>query len=113
MFIMFVISCVGEIETDTTFSSLLEANKTLTLDPGLTTPPIRAITDHQPQKSGGLHSPPVQSLFQTSPTPEHQWLAGDVSCIYSTVLVTKLSLVTVKKMFVVPKKFLAVWKVTK
>lgn len=66
----------GEIETDTNFSSLLEdSNKSLTLDAGLTTPPIR----DQPQKSGELHSPPVRSLFQTSPTPEHQWLSADVS----------------------------------
>ncbi|XP_045205619.2 protein cramped-like [Mercenaria mercenaria] len=68
----------GDLETDTTFSGLLEDNKTLTLDPGLTTPPIGAITEHQPQKSEGLHSPPVRSLFQTSPTPDQQWLTGDV-----------------------------------
>ncbi|XP_060585955.1 uncharacterized protein LOC132741723 [Ruditapes philippinarum] len=67
----------GEIESETTFSGLLEENKTLTLDPGLTTPPIRAITDNQSQKR--LHSPPVQSLFQTSPTPEQQWDVQDLS----------------------------------
>lgn len=68
----------GEIETDTTFSSLLEdSNKSLGLDPVLTTPPICAITESQ--KSVGLHSPPVRSLFQSSPTPESQWLGGDVN----------------------------------
>lgn len=63
----------GEIETDTSFSNLLEdSNKTL--DPILVTPPIR--TTSEQRKS--LHSPPVRSLFQPSPNPDQQWLGGDV-----------------------------------
>ncbi|KAH3835018.1 protein cramped-like [Dreissena polymorpha] len=67
----------GDLEADTTFSSLLDDNsKSLTLDRGLVTPPIRSEPD---QRSGRpSHSPPVRSLFRAS-TPEHSWsLNGDI-----------------------------------
>lgn len=59
---------------DTSFSNLLEdSNKTLTMEPVLVTPPIRTTSEQQK-----AHSPPVRSLFRSSPNPEQQWLAGDV-----------------------------------
>ncbi|KAL4230471.1 Crm [Mactra antiquata] len=69
----------GDIENDTTFNSLLDDNnKTLTVDPVLTTPPIRSNIDTQ--KTTSMNSPPVRSLFRSSPTPDsQQWLGSDVT----------------------------------
>ena len=57
-------------------TGLLE-EKSLSVDPGLTTPPIRSQSD---QRLSPLHSPPVRSLFKmNSPVPDQQWLNGEVS----------------------------------
>ena len=70
-----------DLVTDTSFSGILdETSKSgITIDPGLTTPPIRSGPDHP--HTPPMHSPPVRSLFRSSPAPESQWLNGDVSRI--------------------------------
>lgn len=63
-----------DLETDTTFSGLLEDNRPALdqVEPGLTTPPICTTTEqHQSQQ---LHSPPVRSLFRSSPNTDTAWL---------------------------------------
>lgn len=77
----------GDLEAETSFTNLLgEPTKPLSLDSVLTTHPIHALADQQPPTSSTLHSPPVRSLFVSSPMPDHQWLNSDVNDLSLTGL---------------------------